>query len=106
MPTGEPAQPANTDPELFEKGKHLCTITGPRSFTIEDWVQNVAKRSGQRVDWRQVGGRACVLYLGNRQKVIDAIEATWNDLVDAYMECKFNFVTNAERSHVTIHVVG
>lgn len=45
------------------------------SNAMERWVVKVREASGQEVDWSFVGGRAVVRYIGDRDKVIDAITA-------------------------------
>jgi len=40
----------------------------------EEWVQKVAKASGQKVDWHYSGGVANVLYLGDHARVLAAVE--------------------------------
>lgn len=95
----------DTDPEIFERGTAVAMIAGPRSHTIEDWVQSIAKSAHPRlrVDWRMVGGRAIVLCLGSDAAcahVREQIEARWDDLVDAYMACTDNFTANPERRDV------
>jgi hypothetical protein len=102
MKPEQPEQPEPCDREIYEKGKHLCTIVGPRSFTLDPWVKEIAKESGQRVDWHYVGGRACVLVIGDAARVRTAIEAAWTRLVDAYMACEHNFTTHPERRDVQI----
>jgi hypothetical protein len=39
----------------------------------EEWVQAIARESGQRVDWHYSGGIANVIYLGDHAKVLDAV---------------------------------
>jgi hypothetical protein len=95
-----PPQPPPTSAEMMKHGKHVCTVVGPRSFTIEAWVQKVAAASGQPVDWRQFGGYALILHLGDEAKVIATIEVMLPELVDMYMACEHNFTKNPERIDV------
>ncbi|MEX0935212.1 MAG: hypothetical protein WDZ70_02720 [Candidatus Paceibacterota bacterium] len=44
------------------------------SNAMEEWVKKVAERSGQRVDWHFVAGRAVVKALGDISKVKQAIQ--------------------------------
>lgn len=61
------------DHEVFQKGQPLLAVTtgpvgGAKKFEV--WVQELAKKSGQRVDWHYSGGIAQVLYLGDRIAVM------------------------------------
>lgn len=69
--------PDTCDTEIYEKGEPVAIITGSRA-DIESFVQRIASRSGQRVDWHYVGGRAVVKVLGDAHSVRDAI--TWEAL--------------------------
>jgi hypothetical protein len=60
------------DPEVFKTGKSIIVLSG-WTRDIEPWVQSIAAASGQPVDWHFSGGRANVLYLGDRAKVEQAI---------------------------------
>lgn len=80
-----------TDPEIFAHGKPVLMLAGPRSHTIEEWVQDVAAVSGTRTDWRLVGGRAIVLTLDNADRVRGVCEELWPVLIDAYVACTDNF---------------
>ncbi|MGV8142576.1 MAG: hypothetical protein ACP5NS_02980 [Candidatus Pacearchaeota archaeon] len=53
------------DRELWERGEHIATIWDLRPAQIEEAVKKAAARSGQRMDWHYVGGRACVRALGD-----------------------------------------
>jgi hypothetical protein len=71
------------DSEVFEKGEPILLIDG-WAKDVEPWVQKVAALSGQRVDWHYSGGIAQVLFLGDRLRVMGAVEAlerelVWND---------------------------
>jgi hypothetical protein len=65
----KPIQPCDDD--VFKKGVSLLAIDG-RSAHVEPWVQSVAERSGQRVDWHYSGGVAHVLVLGDHAKAMAA----------------------------------
>ena len=65
--------PAPCNDEVFKKGTHVFTTHSIPSNAMEGWVKQVAERSGQRVDWHFAGGRACVLALGDLEKVKEAI---------------------------------
>lgn len=60
------------DKEMFKHGKSVIVLSG-WTRDIEPYVQSIASASGQRVDWHFSGGRANVLYLGDRSKVEAAI---------------------------------
>jgi hypothetical protein len=66
--------PTPCDQEVFNKGKHVFTTHTIPSNAMEGWVKQVAERSGQRVDWHFVGGRAIVKALGDIPKVEQAIQ--------------------------------
>ena len=42
---------------------------------FEAWVKRVRHQSGQRVDWHYSGGVAQVIFIGDRDAVVAAIEA-------------------------------
>jgi hypothetical protein len=61
------------DEEVFRHGVSLLAIDG-RANDVEPWVQKVAARSGQKVDWHYTGGVAHVLVLGDHAKAMQASE--------------------------------
>lgn len=61
------------DPEVWELGKVIAVLDA-RTVHAEPWVQSVAKRSGQKVDWSYFGGRAVVRYVGDYYAVLRAID--------------------------------
>lgn len=65
--------PPPCDREVFKSGVGLCVIDA-RMHAAEAWVQAIAVRSGQRVDWHYSGGRANVLVLGDHGKALDAVK--------------------------------
>ncbi len=67
------------DPDIYAKGEGICVLDACM-HRAEEWVQSVAKESGQRMDWHYVGGRAVVLFLGDREKVLAAIVKLEPDL--------------------------
>lgn len=71
--TGE-RLPPRCNQEVFERGEHVWTLHSIPGAKIERLIKKIAKRSGQRVDWHFVGGRAVVRYLGDRDRVVQAIE--------------------------------
>lgn len=62
------------DAEVFSKGQSLAALDA-RAKDAEPWVQEVAKQSGQRVDWHYSGGIAHVLVLGDHAKALEAAKA-------------------------------
>ena len=62
------------DEKIFKKGSSVALLDA-RSNQAEAWVRKVADRSGQKVDWHYSGGIANVLFLGDREQVIKAIES-------------------------------
>ena len=61
------------DQDVFDKGHSVAMVDGCM-YRVEEWVQAVAKSSGQRLDWHYSGGIANVLYLGDHAKVLEAVE--------------------------------
>jgi hypothetical protein len=61
------------DEDVFAKGVSLCALDA-RSGPAEAWVQEVARVSGQRVDWHYSGGVAHVLVLGDHAKAMAAVD--------------------------------
>lgn len=57
--------PPPCDDEVFRSGTHIFTTHSIPSNAMEGWVREVAERSGQRVDWYFVAGRAVVKALGD-----------------------------------------
>jgi hypothetical protein len=62
------------DHDVFQHGKsllaadtHACGASG-----FDAWIQEVARASHQRVDWHYSGGVAHVLYVGDRDAVMEA----------------------------------
>lgn len=62
--------------EIFTKGKPLlladtyeCSAAG-----FEVWIQNLAKQSGQKIDWHYSGGIAQVLFIGDRDKIFETMK--------------------------------
>jgi len=66
--------------EVFEQGAVVCAVEG-WADDVEGWVQKVAQRSGQRVDWHYHEGRARVLFIGHYDAVLDAVHALRSELV-------------------------
>lgn len=95
-----------TDPEVFAKGTPVLMLAGPRSTTIEEWVQTLAEKSrlgSRRVDWRLVGGWAILLVLDDAESqnlIRDLAIQSIEQLCDAYMACTSNFSKNPTRDDV------
>jgi hypothetical protein len=73
--------PEPCDKDVFTSGKPLMAANtwypedNPiRADGFEKWVQKIAKESGQKVDWHYSGGIAQVLYLGDKDKILEACE--------------------------------
>jgi hypothetical protein len=60
------------DADVFKDGKGICALDACMC-RAEQWVQAVARESGQRVDWHYSGGIANVLYLGDYAAVSAAM---------------------------------
>jgi hypothetical protein len=56
---------AACDIEVFKNGEPVVLLDGS-SESVEQWVQEIARISGSRVDWHYSGGIAQVLHLGDR----------------------------------------
>lgn len=67
------------DPDIFKNGASICSLDACR-HRAEDWVQAVARESGQRVDWHYSGGIAHVLFCGDRDAVDRAIDKLAGEL--------------------------
>ncbi len=59
--------------DVFKNGQTICAVDG-RSAPVEEWVKRVAAESGQAVDWHYSGGVANVLYVGDYERVLAAVE--------------------------------
>lgn len=60
-------------PDIFRNGHSICMLDACM-HRAEWWVQEVARISGQPVDWHYSGGIANVLHLGDYDKVDDAAQ--------------------------------
>jgi hypothetical protein len=74
------------DPEVFENGSVVAIFHASQAVT-EPWVQSVARESGQRVDWSYAGGWAHVQYLGDGEKVREAIRKLLPELKTSAEKC-------------------
>lgn len=66
--------PAPCDPRVMNDGISVFVTHSISSNRMERWVKEVAKASGQIVDWHFVGGRANVRAIGDLNAVKAAIE--------------------------------
>jgi hypothetical protein len=72
-PLRKPEEPLpGCNPEIFLKGEVICMFHAAAK-AVEPWVKQVAAESGQRVDWHYMCGYACVRYLGDGGKVLEAV---------------------------------
>lgn len=61
--------PTACNADIFHNGEWIALLPGIPTKECEQWVQEVARRSGQRVDWFMAGGRNAVLAIGDLNKV-------------------------------------
>ncbi len=69
------------DGRVFKDGHAIVLLDGCM-HRVEQWVQAVARESGQLVDWHYSGGVAQVLYVGDFAKVDAAVEKLLPTLAD------------------------
>jgi hypothetical protein len=60
--------------KVYNEGTSVFMIADMDGDKIEKWVQMIAEKSGQPVDWFWYGGRACIKALGDLHQVIMTIE--------------------------------
>lgn len=93
--------------DLYQNGQPVLMVQGPRASTIEDWVQLVARVSGQRVDWHFVGGYARVVCLGDRDRVVQAASNLRVVLDEMYEDCPDNWCGGAHNlKYITVVEIG
>ncbi len=78
--------PTPCDPKLFEDGTLMFVSHTIPSNAMEQWVQSVAKDCEQPVDWHFAGGRACVLALGDLDKVMASMRKLMPDHDERYKQ--------------------
>lgn len=66
--------PPPCDPHIMNDGISVFVTHSISSNRMERWVKEVAKESGQLVDWHFVGGRANIRAIGDLGAVKRAIE--------------------------------
>jgi hypothetical protein len=83
--------PPPCNPKVFAEGTcvFVTHTIGPNA--LEAWVQQIARKSGQLVDWHYFGGRAKILALGNLAKVHQAIEELMPEHDRLYTEAMERF---------------
>lgn len=72
------------DPRIFKDGQPILAIDG-WAKQIEEWVIKIRKESGQLVDWHYSGGIAQILYIGDRAKVLAAVNKLAPELEGSIM---------------------
>lgn len=65
--------PPPCNEEVFRDGISLMLCVTESAMSFDEWIKDIATRSGQRVDWHYVAGRAHVLYIGDRNAITEAI---------------------------------
>ena len=68
-----PIPPPASD-HFRENSTTVLMTASVKSGLLEEWVKDVAKLSGQEVDWGFIGGRAIVSAIGDLEKVHQAME--------------------------------
>lgn len=61
------------DAQVYENGITVALVVGVSADNIEKYVQEIAKRSEQKVDWHYFGGRAVIKTIGDTEKVVQAL---------------------------------
>ena len=76
------SDPEPCDPEILRNGEVVFKTDTIPSNAMEDWVREVAQKSGQRVDWCYQGGIAFVLALGDIDAVKRAIDSLETKIIE------------------------
>lgn len=61
--------------DVYNNGTSVFLTHTLSAKDTETWVKEIAKLSGQKVDWHYIAGRANILALGDLTKVRDAIKS-------------------------------
>ncbi len=77
--------------EVYENGSSVFLTHTMAAEHVEEWVQAVAKESGQKVDWHYFGGRANILALGDLEKVQKAMRKLRSMHDDYYRQASSQF---------------
>jgi hypothetical protein len=75
----EPAAPP-PDPEVVDNGTIVFRTKAVSALLFEVWVGDIARLSGQKVDWYVQGEHAVVKALGD----LDAVRDAMRELMPAY----------------------
>ena len=91
--TPKTAIPVPCQDDIFKNGHTVFVIHHQlKSEYIEVWVKEVAKRSGEKVDWHYSGGHANILGMGDFEKIRNTIKEMLpelNKLINAYNILKY-----------------
>jgi hypothetical protein len=74
--------PPPCDNQVYKKGTPVFLLAGVPAVDIEEWVKMIAEKSGQRVDWHFIAGRANVKCLGDADKVVQTIEENIDEIAN------------------------
>lgn len=74
--------PTPCDDEIYRTGSVVFQTYGVSSNRMESWVKNIARDSGQRVDWLFVAGCAVVKAIGDLAAVHKSIESNMPELAE------------------------
>jgi hypothetical protein len=97
--------PQSCDKEIFKNGSTVFCIGDWDTNEIENWVQEVATRSGQKVDWHYAGGRANILGLGDIEKIRQTIKEMLPELnksINEYAKNKWKISSYANFTEADI----
>lgn len=100
--------PPPTDFEIYERGKQIMFVAGPRDHTIDEWVREIASRTGTRTDWERNAGQVVIYVLGDaatRRRVQEACVALKDTLIDAYMAFEVESMRMAKRGDVRFQLL-
>lgn len=76
------------DQDVFERGRVALVAHTIRSVDFEPWVVAVREASRQRVDWHLFAGRLVVKFIGDEDRVCEALRAAMPRLREIYAaEC-------------------
>lgn len=65
--------PPSCDQEIYEKGNGFFVTHSLGMHNVEKFVRMAAEKSGLRMDWHYVGGRAVIKTLDDVAKSLDAL---------------------------------
>lgn len=93
------------DQEVYDKGEVVFLTNTIRSVRMEEWVQEIVKQSGQRVDWHQFAGRCVVKALGDLHRVRKAI-IRLKDMHDQFLTEAMNELRSFDDDHIKRYTSG